>query len=79
MKNVNSFTLCAVLWLAYQVCGETILKGKLLRKVVKGEELTVCYYEWSLSDGGCLTKEQRKEELVEYGVFECLCDICKEV
>merc|ERR1719318_2550448 len=57
---------------------ETILKGKLLRKVVKGEELTISYYYSSPADDVCLTKEQRKEKLlVKYG-FECLCDICKE-
>jgi len=57
---------------------ETILKGKLLRKVVKGEELTISYYNSHPADDGCLTKEQRKEKLlVKYG-FECLCDICKE-
>jgi len=54
------------------------IKGKLLRKVAKGEELTICYYNESFADENCcLTKEQRKEKLVKYG-FECQCDDCKE-
>ena len=66
-----------VLWNTSMSSVET--KGKLLRKVVKGEELTICYYNSSFADvNSCLTKEQRKEKLLAQYGFECLCDICKE-
>ena len=52
-----------VLWNTSMSSVET--KGKLLRKVVKGEELTICYYNSSFADvNSCLTKEQRKEKLL---------------
>jgi len=46
---------------------------KLLRKVVKGEELTVSY----VRDETCPTRIQRKEKLEAYR-FDCKCNICKE-
>jgi len=46
---------------------------KVLRTVVKGEELTVSY----IRDETCLTRIQRKEKLEAY-MFECKCNICKE-
>jgi len=45
----------------------------VLRKVEKGDELTVSY----IKDENCPTRIQRKESLVKYR-FDCQCDICKK-
>ena len=55
---------------------------KVLRKVEKGEELTVSYIAESVRTfkrgEGCPTWRQRKEKLVKYR-FDCGCNLCSQV
>ena len=57
---------------------ETIQVGKLLRKVEKGEELTMSYYSFRTDEPDFSTRLLRKEKLLQIKGFECLCDVCKE-
>ena len=55
---------------------------KVLRRVEKGEELTVSYFAESVGTyqrgEGCPTWRQRKEKLVKYR-FDCECNLCSQV
>ena len=64
----------------YPVEGGIVVK--VLRRVEKGEELTVSYFADSVGTyqrgEGCPTWRQRKEKLLKYR-FDCRCKLCIQV
>ena len=64
----------------YPVEGRIVVK--VLRRVEKGEEMTVSYFAESVRTyqrgEGCPTWRQRKEKLVKYR-FDCRCKLCSQV